>query len=480
MNEIYHIALLVGIELIGLIFLSIFKVESKLNIWLGFVTGLFVINQTFLFSLFLLDHVNDIVFLLLALLALAAFYFNKSRILAQLTTGSVRTDVLIMLGFMTLVVLKPNYIGITSDSVHYYIASEAINNNFLTGDMLQKFSWFFANARLIFLDMLIVLGLVLDADLIVYILPLIGFISLMFIFRIIAINFDLNQTQKFFLLLSIVLFSLSVDRFLSHTHYLHSNLITGVYYLFGVVMLMPSEENKREYMAPWLGILFLSVTVLIRKEMLLFSLIPVMLYLLLNKQNFSVLVRHVLLYLLVSYQWIAYYLWKVGEIDLNLNDLFYSGHGTAQDYLFAFITTVVLTIVALSTNNFLRKTTVNVLLYFSYLAFLLVLFAVDFNETMETIVKLLNYSILNINAWGFYWVVLFLSLIYSYKNGINGYLSHIVLSFVIVRIGIYVLYDTITDYGGGDRMMLLIFFIGMYIIFHSVQHNLNSGSVVKK
>jgi hypothetical protein len=364
MNEIYHIVLLVGIELIGLIFLSFLKIESKLNIWFGFIVGLFVINQAALFSLFLLDYVNNITFALLILSSLAVLYLNKSNILLQLDIDNIKIDALLLLGFMVLVVVKPNYIGITSDSVHYFIASEAINNNMLTGDMLQKFSWYFANARLIFLDMLIVLGFILEVDLIIYILPLMGFVSLMFIFRVITIKFDLNYFQKNVLFLSILLFSLSIDRFLSHTHYLHSNLITGVYYLFGVVILASNKVNKKESMTPYLGILFLGVTVLIRKEMLLFSLIPIMLYLLLNKQKVFDSMRYVLLYLLVSYQWIVYYVWKVGKLELDLSNIFYSGHGAVQDYLLAFVMTIMMSIVLLLLKSVLRKRLINAFLYF--------------------------------------------------------------------------------------------------------------------
>jgi len=370
------------------------------------------------------------------------------------------------------VVLKPSYIGVSADSVHYSVAADAINNNVLTADLLKKFSWFFVSGRLIALNSFIIFGLFVDVDLIIYILPLTGFVSLMFIFRLITLKYKPVYIQQIIIFFLITIFSLSIDRFLSHTHYLHSNLITGSFYLIGVLLLVHGNGDAFGTKNPYLAIIFLAATMLVRKEMILFSLIPVLLYLVFNKHKLIQSVRYVLFYLLLGYQWIGYYIYKTVDIEISFDDFFYSGHGKVQDYVFGIFITVLMSVVALLIKNTLSKAYLNKLIYIVYFLMLLTLFLVDFQETVSTILKLFYFSIVKISAWGFYWFVLSLALFYSISHRINIFICHVIISFMVLRIGIYVMYDSITDYGGGDRMLLLIFLIGVYLIFNVIQYDI--------
>ena len=139
MNEIYQISLLVGIEFIGLVFLSFFRINSIFNVLIAFIIGLFIIIQTFLLSLFFLDYISEIALLLLIIFTIIAFYFSRASFLELLFTDRTKIDALIFLSITILVVVKPSFISITPDSVHYYIASEAINDNLNITDFLDEF-----------------------------------------------------------------------------------------------------------------------------------------------------------------------------------------------------------------------------------------------------------------------------------------------------------------------------------------------------
>jgi hypothetical protein len=480
MNEIYSITLLISIEFIGVSFLTFFQINPKLKVWVGFLLGLFLIVQASLISFYFFDSFDSSVFIIMALMALVASLINKNKVILLFKSKTTRIDFLLLLAFIVLVVIKPSFIGITADSVQYFAASQGINTNILSGEMLNAFSWYFANGRLIFLNILILLGLVCGVDLVVILLPLVALISIMFVVRLLAIKYDLNYSYQAGLLITLIFFSISIDRFFSHTHYLHTNLLTGFYYCAGVLLLNLEQNKLEKNSSSFLGIMFLSSTILIRKEMLLFALIPVVVYFLLKKSKILESISYVLLYLILGYQWIAYYILKVGHIDLDFYKLFYSGHGGVQDYIYFFSLSLLMPIILMTVKKIFLRINIDKLFFILYFFIMLILLGMNFNETLVTIMKLFGHSLLKIGAWGFYWFALCLSIMYCFKNRINQYLIHIILSFLVVRIGIYVVYDDIVDYGSGDRILLTIFFIGLYLIFDSLLHNSKSLQSIKE
>lgn len=88
-----------------------------------------------------------------------------------------------------------------------------------------------------------------------------------------------------------------------------------------------------------------------------------------------------------------------------------------------------------------------------------------------TIVKLFVYTIFKINDWGLYWVALGLSLTYLPSSKIKQMFTHLIVSFFVLRVLLYTFFDGIVDASSGNRMMIHIFFIGLFIIFYSLFNN---------
>ena len=220
----------------------------------------------------------------------------------------------------------------------------------------------------------------------------------------------------------------------------------------------------------------LSLSCLIRKEMLFFSLIPI---LYLNYNNLiSDRVLKLKLFLIFFFVAYLYHFRMLYIYYMNEGETFtsFTGHGGYSVILVTF--TALLLSLFLKPFNFFKKINIlQVTLFFGVLT-LFVIYFVKPNETYYTIYSLyllLFYT----GGWGIFWFIIFkviflIFLFYLfYKNIFNlsvkndnldhkiiCFLLFIILMFFLGRTILYIFYDSVSDTGfwaSGNRILLLIY-----------------------
>lgn len=114
-----------------------------------------------------------------------------------------------------------------------------------------------------------------------------------------------------------------------HLLYIHSNWATACFFTLGTLLILKFSE-EREFLWFWIGVVLLGFCAIIRKEMLVFSLIPLFCFFTRNKVSMRLRLSGLVLFIIISTSW---YLWTAIELAgftgyAGIDNVF-SSHGDA-------------------------------------------------------------------------------------------------------------------------------------------------------
>lgn len=462
--------LLAMFQIIGILFLSKYDASYKFIVYLGLLLGVIFSIQAVLLSIYIMGEVSNVfIYSVLSCISATFIVFNRNKIIKLLKEKVFLLDlVLFNLSILAIIYFYQN-IYLTPDSFHYHSIAQGLYQNIITNNFLKTFEWLLITGRLIFLDSLIMIGFSAGIDIFGSLFLVLGISAIMLVHRMILVSLGVFKITlwRVPIITFFILFVFSIKDMVFHFTYYHTNLLTGVFWSIGTIMLFVTIiiRNQNEIVFfRFFGFVFLAVTILIRKEMILFSLFPIGMYFLVSNLKIKEMYFYLLLYVVIGYQWFTFYALKVN----NLNTSF-TAHGSSLDYIISasFLGILPLMIYIIKKVNFSIKT-VSMVFYIVYFIIIISLLNVDFQETINTIQKLFTYTLINIKLWGLFWIMLFISLITLKEEKINFLFVHTILLFLITRIVIYVFSDGLVDSSSGDRIMIHMSFFGFFIIFYNI------------
>ena len=467
MNNYYPFLLF---QFLGILSLLNFNIDKRIFVWISFLFGIIVSVQVSLISIYFTGILHNILFICV-ICALMCFnlykYINNREIFSKINF----IDLLIIFIFIFIIVEYLPLIAFSPDSYHYHGIIDAISDNKIDPAFFKEFSWYLVDARLIFFDLIFVIGKGYNIELFSTIFAVTCFISIFLIIRLVSIFKDnsLSSVKSMFLILFIFLFILTINIIVRHSFYMHSNLITGVFYSIGTLLLFISYSEKINDKSLYiiLGLIFLAFTIMIRKEMVVMTLLPIGIFFLYHRIDIKKYFLYISVYFILAYQWIFYYLIEVNDFEYILKNT--SGHGGIKLYLigfFVFLFPIILKIF----YKYISLNKTNSFLWITYLIMIIFLFFIDMNETIKTIQNLFFYTFLRFKYWSLFWFVLLFSMIYLYKDRFISLFSHLIAIYVVLRLYLYVFIDSLKDHGSGDRMMIHIFFIAIFIIVYALNN----------
>lgn len=240
----------------------------------------------------------------------------------------------IVIGFIT---LHLNYISVTADSLQYYSLAKIFHyyGHFEQGtsDVLR---WF-QSVRLPLFTAVHSFSYLLGIDVYYSFSPVTSFFLVLFF---VFFCFDEFRSQEYALagtiwfLLSIFLLCSSV-MYLMHSFYYHSNLTVAAYFsaAFFLLILHIKQKNLSFFL---FACAFLAATVLIRKEMFVFSLLPIFFCLYFSDQyNLRIRLIGLAVFLLIGYPWSVWGSLQVFTAGCGAMEKYNEGHGSIILPLFA-------------------------------------------------------------------------------------------------------------------------------------------------
>lgn len=286
------------------------------------------------------------------------------------------------------------------------------------------------------------------------------------------------------LLLVLTLF-LSNRLVVFHSFYLLTNLTTMAYYTFGILSLYEYLKKKESF---WfiLACFFLGCTGLVRKEMLLFSLLP---FLFVSWKNYfprlSVSFFGFALYSLFAYLWFSWGILGVLGISEVIETDFKTattGLGGALIVAFCFI----LSLIIFFFPWHIIKKRIRIIVYL-FLFISLVAFSYYFENNLTVSVKEFCLLAFRKGCWGSFWYLLFLGIfIYvflrivpvSFRNLLADIrvdsrddnsmdlLTFIILAFLISRVILYAIINPFASHynASGNRILLHIYPVAVYFL----------------
>jgi hypothetical protein len=313
-----------------------------------------------------------------------------------------------------------------------------------------------------------------------------SFTPLATVFTILAMYgvFELSSTHKngyiiWATLMSAVLISSVMIRF--HTFYFHTNLITMGYYTLGTLSIGLYLQNKETgwFMA---GMLLLGLSSLIRKEMYIMSLFPIIYLWAINSSPcFVKRFYGFCLYAGIPFLWTVYGIYVVPEqpnyIDLAVNK--HEGHGSVLIPFVSFLCALSIFFIPFKAGSYRRYLLLGtVIICLSYLAFFLT--DIFFIRLKELYKLFFHYQSVWTITWHlisyvFIWYLLFRSKLISFYPTIQrlcindsflNLITVVILLYLSVWLGIFTMSEAIASHwgGSGNRLLLHIFPLAIYFV----------------
>ena len=464
--------LLLVIVASGISLLCLTKIDKSLFVWLGFLVGLIIMVQLELVIIYFTKHfiLQYIVYALMPFM-LFVLFVKRTDIKILLLSRTFQVDIIIfaIIAFGVSHSIQPFFYSPDSYQFHSFI--ESLLRNEITGNFLEFHRWYVQNGRLIFLDILIGLGFRSGVEVFTGLFALMTVSTLFILIRLLFIykNYTpLKQESLIFTCLA-MLYILTVNNILTHSIYLHSNLMTGVFYSIGTVFLFLSLNKKENLNFELIGFIFLAMTIMIRKEMLLFSLFPITLYFLMAKYSLLIMYKYIIVYVVLAYQWFAFFIITTGKVKYSM-----TSHGSDLEYLLCFCLSMIIPLIVFIMSKFIIKMRVLHIILFTFYTLVLVgLLYYNLQETFLTIKKFIKFTIVNTDKWGVFWFILFASIYYLKEEKLKFFVLHMFSVYFTLRISLYVLVNSVVDHSSGDRIMIHISFFGLMVILYTLLNYYN-------
>ena len=280
------------------------------------------------------------------------------------------------------------------------------------------------------------------------------------------------RTILWFLLVIILFF---VNRLVVfHSFYLLTNLTTMAYYTLGVLSLYRYFKSDNDAFWFIIACFFFGCTGILRKEMLIFSVLP---FAYAGWKNCIPKLRIALLGLTIilscSYLWFFWRIFGLSSIsEVIKNGLKTTGHGGLLIVLLCCIVSVIIFIYPLHT---LRKMSKTLLIS---LVVSVIVFAIYWSDRLMGSISDLNTLIFkNEGAWSSFWVLVTLGLLVYFflrlfSSSINNdksmeFLAYVIVVFLIARTLLFAIFEDIMSCGfnySGNRTLLHLYPVALYFL----------------
>jgi hypothetical protein len=308
------------------------------------------------------------------------------------------------------------------------------------------------------------------------------FILISFSFMFHLISHDSGKKNFFIFLSLIYILLLSTNKFyLYHSFYFHSNFLTMIYFSLGVMGICLYIKEKKNTIL-FSSVFALALSCLIRKEMLFFSLLP-LIYL--NYKNLLTEDKITKLKLLFIYFIIGHlYHFKALIIYFFHNYEILATTKSHGGNIFIIPSIITLLIIVMAKPFDLLK---NRYIRIFIILTILIMCIFNFSNIFETFTAL-NSLLFKSGGWGITWMVVFLSIFliiifrlfgkkYSILDFTNNkkdkqiidYLLFIIFTFFASRIFLYAFYTSIKDtnfFDSGNRVLSLILPVSLILLIY--------------
>lgn len=405
---------------------------------------------------------------------------------------SSRSNLFILLGFIiviliiTIVEFRPLT---TPDSLQYFALARFYHLIGTFGpDEIIPAGWLF-NTRLPFLLSVLNIPYQLTTQPNFSFFPITGIFLISGIFGLGLANLPHSRSRMLIWATSLLLILMSLA-FLApgivsmHFFYLHSNLTTAAYFTLGaVLMAYGASIYNRRYV--FLGICLLAICPLLRKEMLIISLIPVFVTFLFSREwPWKDQLTSLLLYAFIA---LPFHVWGVKLSGIETLQIKVSGH---SDSLMTLVAIVIIVAVFLFPYRVLK----NHIHFYGALAIgisaLFCTYALIPDRFMQSGIDLAKIILQGIGGWGsFTWPIIFLGCFIFFiarpsflcrlrKDFVSPCVSKqtkqlafqleilffIIFFFFISRIILYTIFTSPAPFGSGTRVLLHIYPVAIFFM----------------
>jgi|GEM_PF-4725002 len=292
---------------------------------------------------------------------------------------------------------------------------------------------------------------------------------------------DRNSRHLKYSVVALVTLLLSSKIIQFHTFYYLSNLTSMTYFTVGLFSLYRYLRREERYLLLY-ACFFLGLTGIIRKEMLVFSLIPVWYVLFVCKGNIGFLYK---IYAFIAYSFCSYtwYFWgmslaNTGFVELLNSGIKTSSHGGILVSCMSFVLAGI--VFLLPWQKIKCKRGFVYILYVLVIALTIVFKLDDFSTAFSNLVLLM---FTENGMWGFVWYLLLMASIFwgilrvldlscdDQTHSRMSFLPFVLGTFLIVRVVLYVYFDGPQDVSwndSGNRILLHILPVAVYFIIQQI------------
>ena len=476
-----------------------FPLSISLNLALSWFIGCSSIVLAYIFLFFIgfeINYSNILLIIFVFLVTFKIFLFKKKQN-KILNKNYLKILYSLVISFAILYFVYFFFSGIivqTPDSLQYHVLSKYLNHVIQYDYKSVAHIWDSFDKRLIFLPALNNFGNLLGLSFLDIFIPTNSIFFMILFLNILLYFFDFQNIKKNKLTLFfcfVALMTLITNKvYIQHSFYFHTNFLTMVYFTLGV---MGVAVYIRDYNTNVLlfGIFFLALTILIRKEMLLFSLIP-LIYLnyknLLPNFKYKVFIFAIYFFVGFLYRLLLVFLFFLNEKYLSLS---FSSHGGHVVVILMLLSLIIL--VFMRPFDLFPKKNRFLFIISILLLFLIILYFKSSKDTVDTLNALMN--LLKKKYWGNIWLITFATLCLFYLNelinkklnfsnqlikknniAIVDFLGFVVSIFFVLRVYLYILYGSIADkffYDSGNRILITVFPISIILTFLILHFKIN-------
>ena len=468
MNELNQVLFLTGIYISGFLYLLPFGniIDKKLVSLISFFVGLIVWVEAVVINLAISNNLR-----LEILLIIVIFGFFIINVIVRLLGIHIpwwrtikKIHGLFLLFFIGITIICSfflNYIHFSVDSQVYEGMARLLTNYGVVGpEHPYIFEWQ-VHARLIFIPGIHAVSHLFNIEVFYALYPVssIMFIATFFWFINNNLkNMKINHLIRISMGVGGVLLLCTSILFIAHSFFLHTNLMTSIYFSLGTIFFYKYISQKGKF---WLvlSIIFFAATIQIRKEMAIFSLPPI-LYIL---QNDSELERTYVLGLYGLFMF--FYNWIFLMISMHGFQLG-EARGGFMIYLicFALMTMMFFSSLSIRWRIFIKKHLFSLII--STVVGVIFLFLTFSEKLIPAFISLLKFLYIpRFGAWGGFWfgfsivVILYITNL-SIKTEKLGFLLFSIFYFFVLRLVLYGFFSGIKDNywsTSGNRIILHIF-----------------------
>lgn len=493
MNQINQVLLLLVFYLTGFLYLLPFRkvIGERLLILISFFVGLIIWVQAVVFNLAINNELKIQTLVLIVItgfiivnLIAKLFGYTIWEGIKNISKSEARYFLLFIVSSMLASFFK--YIIISPDSLVIQSMSQFIANNGVIGPEYPILFKWQSDILLIFNSGIHAIAYVFNVEVFYTLYPVVSimFISNIFYFikRERVCNYDVFK-DNLYLEFGAILILLTSLVFFYHSFYLLSNLITSVYFCLGIIFTY-NYLHERKFFWLILSIIFLAVTIQIRKEMLMFSLIPIP-YVVYCSNDLSKR-KIILLYTC----FVIFYSWSLLMYSKNSQLLFFKvgsflTHGDIRLDLLSIFSVSLIFLISLFNpiKDFIRN---NFYLLLCIVCGFLIcfLFLIRTDEVLSSLSNLLSFLFIpDRGAWGIFWLCFFSIVGYYLVNrhiweDKMSYILACILLFFIFRLILFTIFTKIWDThwtDSGNRILLQIFPVAVYFIFLTVNRTIKGS-----